>query len=297
MKTQLILCSLFLPSLLMAQGVSTGGGTLKLPQHALSASLSDLGSVEAGRLDAMGMNPATLAADTHSTSVAFTHAAWIQQISGQRIAVSFPTVLGRFAMSAMTTKVPGIEVREGPGPALGSFSAQTASLQVGWASGVVDGIVAGIAASYLYEKLYVNETSGFSVDAGLLASTPIPELTVALSAVNLGGMTAFRSTSVELPATIRAAASYRMTMGEFILRPAVAIHGGLNHDDFGVTLGGTVMFDDLIGLRASWRSGETARSVALGLTAAYRGLGVEYAVIPFTSGLGTAQVLTFGLNF
>lgn len=286
-----------IPAALLAQGTSNGGSTLKLPQHAVTASLADLSAVEFGRLEAAGINPAALADSDEATSVAFTHMSWIQDVSGQRLGLSFPTAIGRFSASTAVSRIPGIEVRESPGPPIATFDAQTALIQAGWAGSIVDGIVVGIAASYLYEKLYVNESTGFSADAGVLAETPIRDLVVAMSVVNLGGMSAFRAASVDLPSTVRLAAGYRMTFGQFEIRPAAALRTGLNHDESGLTLGGTLMFDKLLGIRASWRSGETARNLAVGLTAGYRGIGLEYALVPFSSGLGTAQVLTVGLSF
>lgn len=286
-----------LPAVLIAQGTSTGGTTLKLPQHAVAASLTDLSAVEPGRLEAAGINPATLARTDEATSVVFTHMSWIQDVSGQRIGLSFPTAIGRFAVSTAVTKIPGIEVRESPGPPLATFDAQTALFQAGWAGLVTDGIVIGISASYVYEKLYLNESTGFSADAGVLAETPVRDLVVGLSAVNLGGMSAFRAQSIDLPSTVRLAAGYRMNLGQFEFRPAAAVRTGLNHDESGLTLGGTLMFDNLVGIRACWRSGDTARELAVGFTAGYRGIAFEYALVPFSSGLGTAQVLTVGLNF
>lgn len=284
------------PAVLFAQGTSTGGATLKLPQHAVVASLTDLSAVESGRLETTGINPANLAGSGEATTVAFTHLSWIQEVSGQRLGLSFPTSIGRFSASTAVSRIPGIEVRESPGPAVTTFDAQTALFQAGWAADVSDGIVIGVAASYLYEKLYLNESTGISIDAGVLAETPVQDLVVGFSAVNLGGMTAFRSSSVEIPSTVRLAAGYRLNFGQFEFRPAAALRTGLNHDESGLTLGGTLMFDNMLGVRASWRTGETARVLAVGLTAGYRGIGLEYAFVPFTSGLGAAQVLTVGLS-
>jgi hypothetical protein len=263
----------------------------------MAASLTDLSAVESGRIEAASINPAALAGSDDATSVAFTHLSWIQDISGQRLGLSFPTLIGRFSASTAISRIPGIEVREAPGAPLTTFDAQAAMVQAGWANSVADGIVVGVAASYLYEKLYVNESTGLSVDAGVMVRMPVEDLVVGLSAVGLGGMSAFRAESVDLPSTVRFAAGYRVALGQFEFRPAAAFRTGLRHDESGLTVGGTLMFEDLIGLRASWHSGDTARELAVGLTAGFRGVGLEYALVPFSSGLGTAQVLTVGLNF
>ncbi|MCU0452079.1 MAG: hypothetical protein MUE68_00300 [Bacteroidetes bacterium] len=297
MKIKHSILPLLLPALLSAQGNSTGASVLKLPQHALTASLTDLSVVEPGRLEAAGVNPASMFSSDPTTAIAFTHTSWVQEISGQRLGLSFPTAVGRFSAAVAITRIPGIEVRESPGPAIGTFDAQTAAFQAGWANEVIEGIVAGLSASYLYEKLYLNESTGFSVDAGVMAETPVQDLVLGLSAVNLGAMSAFRTEAVELPSTVRLGAGYKVTMGHFELRPALAFRTGLNHDESGLTVGGTIMFQQLAGLRASWRSGDTARNLSFGLTALYRGIGFEYALVPFSSGLGTAQVVTFGLSF
>lgn len=297
MTIRRLLWPVLIPAMLFAQGTSTGGSTLKLPQHSMAASLADLCTVESGRLEAAGINPASLAGSVDATSIAFTHLSWIQNVSGQRLGLSFSTSIGRFSASTAISKVPGIEVRDAPGPFVATFDAQAAFFQAGWANSISDGIVLGVAASYLYEKLYVYESTGFSVDAGVLLKTPVDDLVVGLSTVNLGALSAFREASVELPSIFRLAAGYRFAIGPIEFRPGAAFRTGINHEASGLTVGGTLMFDNMLGFRASWRSGESSRDVALGLTAGYLGIGLEYALVPFSSGLGTAQLLTVAMNF
>lgn len=288
---------LLVPYLAVAQGTSTGGAFAKIPSHAVTAALGDLSVVSPAVLGAAGMNPANLFSVTEQSAVIFTHASWIQDISGQRVNTSFPLPLGRLALGAATTTVAGVEVREQPGPAIGTFDAKSALLSASWALPVFDGIVGGIAASYLYEKLYLNESTGFGLDVGALAETPVDGLMVGVSLVNLGKLSAFRTEAVDIPATVRIGSRYRIESGEIAFEPAVALRHQLRAGDLGVALGGSATFRQLVGVRFSWRSGETSRSLGLGMNVAYKGLGLEYSLVPMTSGLGTAHVITVLAQF
>lgn len=292
-----LLFLVLIPCVAFAQGTSTGGAFAKIPGHAVTAALGDLSVVRPAALGAVGMNPANLFAVGEQTTVIFTHAAWIQDISGQRVNTSFPLPLGRLALGAATTNVVGIEVREQPGPAIGTFDAKSAVLSVAWALPVADGIVGGIAASYLYEKLYLHESTGIGVDIGALAETPIDGLLVGASVVNLGKLSAFRTESVDIPTTVRIGGQYKFDAGAFAFEPAVAIRHELRAKQFGMALGTSATFREIVGVRFSWRSGETSRSLGIGLNVAYSGMGLEYALVPVSSGLGTAHVITVLAHF
>lgn len=295
LRTLLIL--VVAPFLALSQGSSSGASVLKIPSHALSAALGDAAVVQPGRLDAAGANPANAFVAGKAISVVFTHAGWIQDISGQRLNVSFPLSIGRIVVGAATTKLAGIEVREQPGPPVATFDAQSATLQVGWAAPVTSGIVAGIGASYLYEKLYVDESTGFEVDLGFFVETPIQDLNVGVALSNLGRMSAFRTEAADLPTTVRAGAEYRMEMGEITLHPTLAARNEVNGRGWGISVASTVFYANTVGLRVSWQSGETARPVGIGLAARYSGIGMDYGIVAFSSGLGTAHIITLGINF
>ncbi len=296
MNTRLFFLIL-IPCVTLAQGTSTGGAFAKIPGHAVTAALGDLSVIRPAALGAVSLNPANLFSASEQTTVIFTHAAWIQDISGQRVNTSFSLPLGRIALGAATTNVAGIEVREQPGPAIGTFDAKSAVLSAAWALPVADGIVGGIAASYLYEKLYLHESTGIGVDIGALAETPIDGLIVGASLVNLGQLSAFRTESVDIPTTVRIGGQYKVGTGDMAFEPAIAVRQELRAKQFGVAIGASATFREIVGVRFSWRSGETSRSLGFGLNVAYSGLGLEYALVPVSSGLGTAHVITVLAHF
>ena len=296
MNTRLLSLLLF-PALALGQGNSAGGAYAKIPTHAVIAALEDVAVVKPGDIGAIGMNPANVFTHGSHTSVAFSHAEWIQGISGQRLSTSFPLPVGRLALGAAITTVAGIELRDQPGPALGTFDAKSAVLSASWGLPVSDGIVAGIAASYLYEKLYVYESTGFGLDVGALAQTPVDGLTIGASLVNAGQMSAFRRDVVDIPTTLRFGGMYRLESGSLTLEPALSIRQELHDREFGVAAGATALYQNLVGVRFSWRSGETARSLGFGLMSAYGGLGLEYSLVPISSGLGTAHMITVLAHF
>lgn len=288
--------ALLLPVICFAQGTSVGGGTLKLPSHAIVGSMADASMIMPGSLASSQFNPANIFMGDSKISVLFSHTTWFQDISAQHLSVGLPMPLGRLMLGLGNTTISDIPVREGPGPAAATFSAQTAQMRAGWALEISSGIVGGIAASYVYEKLYADETSGIGVDVGLLYQTPVDGLLVGASYVNAGSLSPYRTENVDLPGAFRFGGRYKIDFEELVVEPAAAFRIPSSGSSV-MAVGASATYAGVIAVRSGWQSGNSARSISFGLGAAYGGAALEYATVPFSSDLGTSHMISISIEF
>jgi hypothetical protein len=148
MKTliPLIVMTLVIVGTADAQGVSTGGSSLLLPFTADGAALagSDVAAVRS--LSAIPSNPASLDGFP-SNELRFTHIQWFEDVQSQSLAAAVPTRFASLAFAITNTSVPGIEVRDIPGPPIGSFTARAVSMRASAALTATPEISIGITAN------------------------------------------------------------------------------------------------------------------------------------------------------
>jgi hypothetical protein len=162
----LTVAAFLLPCSLNGQGSSSALSQLKIPVNARGSALGDGTVADAGQFSSWSLNPANLY-EQGARSLTLTHVQWIQDIQSEFIGVRFPVGHGNVALAISTNSVPEIEVREKPGPAIGTFTARFATLEAGYAVSLFENVSAGVTAKYLYQKLYLD---------GYRGSLPYPDL-------------------------------------------------------------------------------------------------------------------------
>ena len=294
-KLTCLLIAVFLYTEAHAQGTSLGGAVLKLPEHALAGSLGDASMTSGRSLAAGQFNPANIYRIDPSVTLLFSHASWFQDISAQHLSVGMPLPLGRLVVGIGSTSIDNIELRDRPGPFTSTFSAKTAQFRAGWGVEISTGIVAGISASYIYDKLYVNESSGLGVDLGVLYNTPLNGLTLGGSLVNVGSLSAFRTERVDLPQTARFGAGYRWSLEDLAVEPALGLRLPTSQPAM-IFTGVSAEYAGAISVRLGWQSGNSARAVSFGFGAVYGAASLEYASVPFSADLGTTHMISIALE-
>ncbi|MBM4161240.1 MAG: PorV/PorQ family protein [Ignavibacteria bacterium] len=298
MKSKLaLLFSLVLSAgVAFAQGISTGSSHLNLPFGARSAALGEATVADNGHLSSWLVNPANLGT-TGQVSVLLTHSQWIQDVRSQYVGTQVPLTFGTIGFIVSNSSVSGIEIRETPGPPLGTFTAHFAALQGGFARNIHESIVAGVSLKYVYEKLYVDEATGFGLDVGLTYLTPMRGLSVGLAVTNLGELGKFRSDPSRLPAAARVGGSYLLGYDdfEFGLHAAMAndLHLGKTH----AHVGAETSYQGIVALRLGYETGFETRGISAGLGVRYSLVSLDYAYVPFSLGLGSAHLFSIGFQF
>ncbi|MBI3579276.1 MAG: PorV/PorQ family protein [Ignavibacteriales bacterium] len=291
-----IVASLLFFELATAQGTSTGSSYLKLPMNARSASLSDAMVADPGIFSSSFVNPANLATQG-SYELMLSHTQWIQDVQTEFIAARLPFSFGTFGVSIGNNNVKGIELRDIPGPALGTFSARSAFLQGSFAANVFENINFGGAVKYLYEKIYVDEATGYGFDIGATYKTPVSGLVAGFALTNLGSLGQFRNETSQLPSVARIGATYSFTESDFDCTVGTTLANDTKQSATHMQLGLETIYDKAIAARLGYVTGYENRGLTAGIGIHYSLVRFDYAYVPFSLGLGDAHLFSIGFQF
>ncbi|MDX2130295.1 MAG: PorV/PorQ family protein [Chloroherpetonaceae bacterium] len=302
----LLLFTSFFPNLLLAQ--SGGLSFLGLGNGAQEEARGNTGTASSIGAAANYYNPARLNSGENS-EVLFTHNLWIFDTQSSFVAISAKGEESAFGASFQWFTVGDIPVRtiasENP---VGFFTAQSAALSVSYARDMAEGFSIALTGKVLYEKLFVDDAMGAAFDiSASYAVTPLFQLGASLQ--NIGWMSPLAGESSQMPTQIRLGASYRIPLASLkssILFEANSItnlsllltdnvtpnSGSLNRTPNQVMLGSEFNYDNIFSVRAGYQFIQTARTLSFGVGIGLKPFQIDYAVIPFSESLGTANMLS-----
>lgn len=278
-----------------AQGSSVGSSQLKNPLDARVAGVGEATVADAGRFSSWLLNPANLSTDS-PTYISLSHSQWFQDVRSEFLGIQLPLSRVTLGVGIATSSVPGIEIRETPGPATGTFDARFLFLQTGVALNLGSGLQAGASVKYLYEKLFTNNATGVGADVGILYSPGIRGVQLAASVTNFGNLREFRSERSDLPTFLRAGGTYSLQFSELSFSGSLAVSNGLQRSESHFHAGAEASYDNTLWLRLGYVSGFDARALTAGFGLRYKFLTSDYAYIPFSFGLGDAHILSIGVQ-
>lgn len=283
-----------------AQSGGAGLSFLKIGVGARSMGMGDAGVAGDDRGSAMYYNPALIADDAQA-SVTITHNEWIEDIATEYLGVAVPADGWSFGVFLGLTSVGGIEVRDVPGEPIAETDTRNFAGGLTAAFALADGVDFGATVKYVYEKIHVDEASGYAFDFGL-AVTPFSEgslapLRTGITLANLGSMTELRTVETTLPMLLRYGAGYRFAIE--------SVKGGLTIEAAGLTLleestthlnvGAEFDYLGIVFLRAGFQSGYESKDLSFGGGAVYGGLRFDYAFTPFNDILGNAHTIALSV--
>lgn len=294
-----VLCS----STLLAQIGNSGMAFLKLGVSGRGVSMGDAMSALVEGAAAAYYNPAGLLPASQrgaTTQLMFMHREWIQDTRTEFLGAAMP--LGeRSALGAslVTTTVSDIEVRLRPGPADATFSARDLSAGLSYAQGIGEDIRLGITAKFLYEKILVDEASGFGVDLGAQVKTPVENLTAGIVVANIGTMSQLESEKISLPAMLRVGPAYSFGLGadEYTVNLAFDYMNVFPEKHSYLNTGAEFMFGRLLAVRGGYQFGSQGRGLSLGLGVGYGVVGLDYAYSHLAQDLGNTHTLSLAVTF
>lgn len=261
--------------------LATGLPSLRISGSARAAALAEAG---VALPDAQALNPAALHAQGHSA--AFSHAAWIQDVSHDYLQLTWARTQSVWSLSGQLWQSDDLERRTGPSAApLGRFGVYEGVAGLGYAS-VRDRMRWGVRLNFIRQSISTRNASGGAADLGLVYDLN-PQLHLGAAARNLGGMSALDRESTALPREIRLGLSYTGRDDLLVAVAAQHARGG----DFTLHLGGEYRVGGRLSLRAGYQTAEN-RNLAAGLGLAAGHWTIDYAYAPFGEGLGDAHRLT-----
>ncbi len=286
---------LLTPALLLAQGSSLGSSYLLIPTDARVAALAQATVADPLHFSSSFLNPAILAT-SRSPEILVSHTQWVQDVRVEFLGVSAPFSFGKLGFALSNLSTGGIEARDIPGAPLSTFAAHSAVMQLIFATNITDDVSLGTNLKYMYEKIYVDETSGYGVDLGLLYRAPVEGLFIGASLTNNGSMSGFRTTASDLPTSLQAGATYRITGEEF----DVSLNGafvretktGRNRLNAATELD----YDDILLFRVGYQTGYESHGITTGLGFRYSILNFDYSYIPWSLSLGNVHVFSIGFR-
>lgn len=296
-----LLCALlFAPSAMFAQAGSAGFSLLKLGIAGGGVAMGDAQSASVRGAAATFYNPAGIAPATlsSSTEILLTHKEWIQDVRSQFLGVG--TRLGEhgaIGFSFNTATVSDIEIRTRPGTREGTFTARDFSAGISYAHQLSEDFRVGITGKYLFEKIYVDETSGLAFDLGA-QYTPLEHLDVGLAFANLGSVKAMRSQKIALPALMRIGPAYTMALEAMDARLLLAVDllYIFPEQKAYINTGAEFMFTEMFAARAGYQTGSQTRGLSTGIGIRHGMFALDYSIVPLALGLGNGHTFSIVLN-
>ncbi|MCL4540330.1 MAG: PorV/PorQ family protein [Bacteroidetes bacterium] len=280
-----------------SQAGSAGFQILRLGYSARDLSLASSADAITNEPIAIYTNPAGLTSAEHSDgiglNVMLTHRTYIAGTTVDMFGTSFEAGTMSFGTSLLLSNVPDMQIRTTPGDPQGTFSAKDFVFAAGAARrfGKVD---VGVSAMYLYEKLFVYESTGYAFNAGVKYS-PVENVELGVSAGNLGSSSAMISEKITLPVFLRLGGSYTKSIGgNFDL---TGFAGAATFKSGGITpaVGAELNYNNLIRFRAGYASGSEMTGFSFGAGVNYQFLRFDYSYVPMKLDFGNSQ--TFTLSF
>ena len=298
MKKTLITIIL-LSSLSLAQSAGNSGlAFLKFGFGARNIAMGDAGSTASNDLSAMYYNPSRLVSLV-GNEVMFMHNEWIQDVRSEVGGIKWNIFSLPFAVGFNVTTVSGIEVRDKPGEPVSKFNANYffGSLSSGFT--VVEDLDFGATIKYLYEGILNDESTGFGFDFGLNYLTPVKGLTASAVIKNIGSMNELRIEKTKLPSELRFGGAYNFGLETaklaFIL--ATEFQKYLDTDDIHINGGGEIIYNQTFAARVGYQSGYESRDFTGGVGIMWGNLRFDYAYMPFSLGLGNANLFSVQFKF
>jgi len=296
---KIILISLISASVVFPQSAGSSGlSFLKFGFGARNIAMGDAGSVASNDLSALFYNPARLNS-VEMNEVMFMHNEWIQDVRSEVGGIKWNMFSLPWAVGFNVTSVSDIEVREIPGEPVSTFNANYFFMSLSSGFTVINDLDFGASIKYLYEGLLNDQANGIGFDFGLNYKTPVNGLTASTVIKNIGSMNALRNEETKLPADFRLGSSYQFGVesAKLDIITAAEFQKYLDADDIHFNLGGDIVYDQLLALRAGYQTGYESRGFTAGLGIMWGGLRFDYAFMPFSLGLGNANLFSLQFKF
>lgn len=275
---------------------NTGLSFLKLGVTSRAVSLGEAVVANSTDASATHYNPAALFLGSKVNAL-FMHNEQVLGMRTEFLAAKVSMKKIAFGISLNNTSISDIEVREIPGEPLEKFNAQNFALGLSLAYKFSENIQVGVTGKFIYEKIYIDNASGFGIDLGGLYIKD--KLSVGAVVSNIGSMNELRTEASKLPTGIRFGASYLIDVPK--------LSGGLriSADGYNVLDGGKIhgnaglefAYKDFLSIRAGYQTGYEDRGLTTGLGLKYKALSLDYAFVPYKFSIGSSHTFTLGTSF
>lgn len=273
---------------------NTGLAYLKLGIGARSIAMGEAFSSLSDDGTAFIYNPARMNASENGNVTAMFNKTMLDMTTNY-VGAKFRIKKFGIGVGLLKTTISDIEVRNNPGAPLEKFNADNFSGGISLSYEVYKNLAVGITGKLLYEKIYIDEASGFGMDFG--ANYIYNNFSFAAVLSNVGSMNALKNSETKMPTSLRFGASYNYKKDNLSITGAVdgykVLDGGTFHGHFGAEGG----YKDFVFLRAGYMSGYDNKGFTAGVGFKYKSLYLDYAFQPYSTGFGSGNSISLGYNF
>jgi len=293
----LVICLVAASAQLFAQGGTTGMAFLKLGTGARALGMGEAYTAIAADPSATYYNPASLC-QASSPQILLMHKVWIQDVTTEYLAADARSGAWALGLSINSTSVDNIDIRNAPGPAIGSFDSRDAAIGFSLGYSFTPDVSLGITGKYLYEKILINEASGVGIDLGALYQTPW-NIRLAASLANLGSMNELADDATILPRIFRVGGAYVTPVESMDGKLTFAsdfvsiTNESVSHVNFGLEF----EYQKQFALRVGYETGYDTKNFSAGVGFAYSILRLDYAYVPFREDFGTTHTFSLIVGF
>lgn len=273
----------------------SGYAFLKNGFSAKNISMGEFGVVGIVDLSALHYNPSYLALNNKKQFM-FSHHSLFNDYSSENFGFSFSIYDVPIAIGINTTKIEGIELRTKPGELIAKFNANYfyASLSSAYK---IDKFYFGATIKYLYENIYVDESTGYAFDFGINYEKFYDNFSFGMVIKNIGSVNELKNIKTKLPTDFQFGFSYKYTLDDFELNPVIGYQNYLNDKSTHFHIGTEINYNKTVSLRLGYVSNYESKNITTGLGFVYKKFNIDYAFIPIKYGLGDNHILTIIYNF
>ena len=269
----------------------TGFSFLKVSPGARNAAMGDIGVAVTSNLYGVYFNPAVIAG-IKETWVGFMHHENIFDSRREFVGVATPLMGGALSVGFDYFKIGSIESRDGPTEQpLGTFDARDILIYGAVAVPVSERLALGGTVKYAAERIGSQTASALLVDLGA-RFRPVDKVSIGFAGRNIGSSPKFETEKFDVPMTIAGGVNLEvknMTAGIEVSKP--------KNDDVKVNLGLERYIVEFLSLRAGYKFGYDEENITFGVRFAKSIWRVDYAFVPFKSGLGTNHRFALTVQF
>jgi Uncharacterised protein family (UPF0164) len=288
----ILLCAISLSA--QIENASTGLAFLKLGVGGRAIGMGEAYSALSDDASGMYYNPAGIAFGT-GDQITIMHKQWVFGTTSEFLGSTVRSRDFTFGFGLNSTNVDGIEIRQQPGPAEGTFGVHDLALSA-TASWRIDSSLSVCATGkFLYEKIYVDESDGAAVDFGARYAVD-SHFAVAAAISNIGSMSTLLNEPIVLPAGVRFGASYQGAATDlFAFTLASDVLKTFKDNGTRIDVGGELAYNSFLAFRTGYQFGYDAKGFSAGFGLRYGLVQLDYAYVPFLDQLGDTH--TFALTF
>lgn len=270
---------------------SVGFNFLKVSPGARNAAMGEIGTALPADLYGVYFNPAGIVGMPQS-SVSFMHHEGIFDTRREFLGATTNAFGGALALGFDYFKVGDLEARDGPTEdPIDLFDAQDWLLALSYARTVGAKFSAGLTGKYAAEKIESRTADAVLLDAGLQFH-PTPVATVGLAVRNVGSKPKFSEEEIDIPFTVSGGVSYSARGLTAALEVAAP-----KESDLRVNFGAEKVLAEIFALRAGYKIGYDEENFSAGAGFRKSIWQIDYAFVPFKSGLGSTHRFALTINF